>query len=72
MKKSGWDVICISLPEYEKLVVEIYFDATLLMTLDREDSSGEASIAMFCDDGSTVRVSLAELDQILQVARREL
>lgn len=72
MKMSGWDTVCISLPEYEKLVVEIYFDGVLVMTLDREDSSGAASIAMFCDGGSRIRVPLAELDQMLQAARREL
>lgn len=71
MKQKGWDVVVISLPEYEHVVVEIYFDSRLVMTLDKEDATHGPSVALFADDGP-IRVNLRELRDNLELAREEL
>jgi hypothetical protein len=72
MRTKGWDVIVVSLPEYQKIVVEVYLDAILLATLDREDPIDQPYGSFYGDDGKSVRLDLDELIDTLKFARAEL
>lgn len=73
MKKEGWDLIILSVPERKHLVAELYFNGRCLLVLDREDGR-DAMQVEFPDSKGNLgpRMPLAELLKRLEDAASNL
>jgi hypothetical protein len=73
MKKSDWDTIVLSEPEYEHLVAELHFGDQFLLLLDREDGRENVCIALPGKDGKLgSRIPLEEFVEQLKSAAENL
>lgn len=73
MKKSDWDTIILSEPEYEHLVAELHFGDQFLLLLDRENGREDVRVALPGKDGELgPRIPLEEFIEQLKAAANNL
>jgi hypothetical protein len=73
MKKSDWNTIILSEPEYEHLVAELHFGDQFLLLLDREDGRENVCIALPEKSGKLgSRIPLNEFIEQLKLTAENL